>query len=302
MLPDGAALNLNLRIPGVKHYNVNPMPTVTKHKLVHETVHPALTDTNLARLNLGVGEEVKFGFTPPFSWTVDWSASGGGLSDYPVWNDAAGETVANGTWFTAPSNAANVTVTASFFGVDGSLKTKFKVFEPTGYDTNRTYKVYDYTNAPYLLWGQGHSGAGMYIRVYVAPTGVSFYRLQGMEVGENATNITGYYTNYMSLPDYPSNLSHIGQGANDPFQINPDNSWQHVANYDWDHCEWGNYDPPPAWSAGSFTWIIPGAWSIGGSIWHTNMEYWSQLFTLQSDGTMTIQKFGQSVTRNPNSP
>ena len=58
-------LNLNPRIPGVNHYDATP--TVTKHRLVNETVYPALTDTNLARLNLGVGEEVQFGFTPQVS-------------------------------------------------------------------------------------------------------------------------------------------------------------------------------------------------------------------------------------------
>jgi hypothetical protein len=252
---------------------------------------------------LGSTSDVALGFTPVLPTNPAWTTTAGGVTTgLPAssWTDGAGNTYYNAEHFVAPSNAANVTITATVAG--HTLKEKFKVFEPSGVDTNHTYKVYDYTNAPYLLWGQGHSGAGMYIRVYVAPTDVSFYRLQGIEVGENATNITGYYTNYMSLPDYSSNLSHIGQGANNPFQINPDNSWQHDANYDWDHCEWGNYDPPPAWSAGGFTWNIPGAWSIGGSIWHTNMSSWSQVFTLQSDGTMKIQKFGFTVTRGTNAP
>ncbi len=65
VLPDNAALNLDLRIPGVKHYNVNPMPTVTKHKLVHETLNQALTDTNWERMNLGVGEDVAIELDTP---------------------------------------------------------------------------------------------------------------------------------------------------------------------------------------------------------------------------------------------
>ena len=150
----------------------------------------------------------------------------GGLSDYPVWTDAAGEAVSNGIGFTAPSNAANVTVTASFFGVNESLKTKFKVFEPSGIDTNHTYKVYDYTNASTapFLFGQGNSGAGMYIRVYVAPTYVSFYQVTMEEVGEDATNVTGYYTNSIWTTDI---LSHrgdttpYGQGKGDDcYQFN----------------------------------------------------------------------------------
>jgi hypothetical protein len=295
-------LNLNLRIPGVAHYNATP--TATKFKLAHETVNPALTDTNRARLNLGVGEEVRFGFTPAFAWPpVQWSASAGGLSSYPYWRDAAGEWVTNGTGFTAPSNAANVTVTASFFGVDGSLKTKFKVFEPAGIDMNHTYKVNEYAN----FFHVGNSGAGMYIRVYVAPTDVSFYKMQCMEVGEDATNVWGYYTNNppwttdilshrgSTAPIDPSDGKHHGKG-DDPFQISPDNSW----DPNWDNCSWDNGGPP--WSAGGFTWNIPGAWTVDGSTWHTNMTPWSQVFSLQADGTMTIQKFGLTVTRSPSAP
>jgi len=184
----------------------------------------------------------------------------------------------------------------------------FKVFEPSGIATN-TYKVYDYTNAPWLFWGQGHSGAGMYIRVYVAPTDVSFYKAHCMEVGEDATGVWGYYTNN---PPWTTNiLSHKGStGAgkgDDPFGINPDNSWQNngTGTYDWDRCTMGNPDPispNPQWSSGGYTWNIPGAWTVDGNTWHTNMGSWSQTFTMQGDGTVTIQKFNQTVTRNPSSP
>ena len=62
-LPDNDGVDLNVWIPGVKHYYVQT-PTVQKYKLVHQTVNPALTDTNRGRLNLGVGEEVWLGFFP----------------------------------------------------------------------------------------------------------------------------------------------------------------------------------------------------------------------------------------------
>jgi hypothetical protein len=308
VLPDNAALDLNLRIPGVKHYNA--VPTVVKHKLVHETINPALTDANLHRTTLGVGEEVKFGFTPAVTWTINWTASNGGLSDYPSWTDAAGENIYNGTWFTAPSNAANATVTATVEGTGESLKVPFNVVEPSGIDPVHTYIVNAYTNPPDEGFNPGVSGAGMYIRVYVAPTDVSFYKVQCMEVGEDATNVWGYYTNYPTY-DPSGNLSHKGITApiypdgkhhgkgDDPFQIGSDNSW----DTNWDNCSMENYDqvsPHPSWSSGGFTWNIPGAWTVDGSTWHTNMTPWSQVFTNQSNGTMTIQKFGHTVTRNTN--
>ena len=37
----------------------------TPHQFVHQTLHPALTNTNLDRTMVGVGEEVNIGFKPP---------------------------------------------------------------------------------------------------------------------------------------------------------------------------------------------------------------------------------------------
>jgi hypothetical protein len=295
VLPDGAELNLNLRIPGVAHYSATP--TVTKYKLVHETVNPALTDTNLARLNLGVGEEVRFGFTPAFAWPpVQWSASAGGLSSYPYWRDAAGEAVTNGTGFTAPSNAANVTVTASFFGVDGSLKTKFKVLEPSGVD----HAVIVSTNETGYTFGTGVAGAMMHLTVFMKPTDVSFYRVLMEEVGKDATNVTGCFTNSYPAP------SHIGNGADEPFQLNWDNSWP--TYFDYCCSPLAPYAYPPQWSTGSYTWNIPWNWCIDSSNIHSNSIGWQQVFTLDESGTVKITKFGsywvQRTTNNfiTNSP
>ena len=286
-LADNAEPDVTVVAPGIKHYNAWASPT--KYELVHQTVNPALTDTNLARLNLGVGEEVDFHFSNEVDGSITAAASWSKTAGFLDYSSGFEE-------FEALDTAQTATVTVTAEGVTLPPVT-FNVLEPSGIATN-TYKVNEYTNYFHV----GNSGAGMYIRVYIAPTDVSFYRVQCMEVGEDATNITGYYTNYMSLPGYPSNLSHIGQGANDPFQINTDNSWEHTPSRDWDNAWWQNLTPPPSWSAGGFIWNIPGAWTVDGSTWHTNMTPWSQVFTNQADGTMTIQKFGLSVTRNPSSP
>ena len=304
VLPDNAAVDLNVWIPGVKHYYV-ALPTAQKFKLVHETVNQALTDTNKDRTNLGVGEEVILGFKPEgVTTSVTWKTSAGGMANYEhnYW-DITDQQVFNLKEFTAPSNAANVTITTMVAGQ--TLKEKFKVFEPSGIATN-TYKEDE------LTIGYGHSGAGMDIRVYVAPTNVSFYRVTMEEVGEDATSVWGYYTNN---PPYTTNwLSHKGSTTqnghgkgDDPFQIFADNSWQHGADIlAWDRAKCLNIDPNPPncplWSSGGFIWNIPGAWTVDGSTWHTNMIPWSQVFTIQPDGTMTIQKFGLTVTRSPSSP
>jgi len=176
----------------------------------------------------------------------------------------------------------------------------FKVFEPGGIATN-TYIVNAYTNPPSEGFYPGVSGAGMYLRVYLAPTDVSFNRLQCLEVGLNATNVTGYFTN--NPPWNTASLSHINHGADVPFQINTDNSWEYTGlnqGRDWDRAGWENPSPPPFWSAGSLKWNIPGAWSIAGSgVWHTNL-FWDQSFTSDAAGTVTVTKFDHTVTRTTN--
>lgn len=288
-LPDNAVKDLNLRVPGVKHYGA--WASATRHKLVHETLHPALTDTNLARTKLGVGEQVTFWFDPTIPNLV-WPDI--------LWDTTMGSvgTTEDGTmmYFTAPSNAAKATITITVKGQ--RLKERFTVVEPSGIATN-TYIVNAFINPPNQGFYPGESGAGMYLRVYIAPTDVSFYRLQCLEIGLNATNVTGYFTN--NPPWNTANLSHIGHGADVPFKIDPDNSWEHgTPGRDWDQASWHNYDPPPAWSAGSLKWNIPGAWSIANSgIWHTNM-FWDQNFTSDAAGTVTVTKFGHTVTRTTN--
>jgi hypothetical protein len=88
-----------------------------EYTFTHVTIVPALTDTNLARLNLGVGEQVILGGMPG---STIWSTSAGRLSA------TTGSTIN----FFAPSNAASVTVTASVNGQQ--IATTFKVFEPSG--------------------------------------------------------------------------------------------------------------------------------------------------------------------------
>ena len=240
-------LDLDLRILNARHYSATP--TATKYPLVHVTENPALTDTNRARLNLGVGEQVDFSGWPG---GTSWSASAGGIGTN------------NGVVvFTAPSNAANATVTAALAGQ--SLKTKFKVLEPSGIATN-TYIIATnhigtgYPDAPYEF-ASGDAGAEMLVNLYIAPTSVSFYRVQILEVGLDATNVTGYFTNY------PANDLVHKPNPNFTFLL-ADNSWP-------DKCwEGPEQAPPPAWSSGSYKWIIPAKWSLSPSTVTNSMTGW----------------------------
>jgi hypothetical protein len=254
-------------------------PTATAHAPISTTVHTALTDTNRARTNLGVGEQVSLSFDPPFNnmpgpFALDWSTTAGGV-------DATGN-------FVAPSNAASATVTATVHG-DGTKVDfpTFNVVEPS----SPTAKIKSTHSTPAIP--SGFSGAFMELDVTLQPTDVSFYRVQVYEVSNDVINATGYWTNSYSPPKHTS--------ANQWHSVNENNLIDKSGNFD--TCEdlfvYPSQSPPSPQYApgGEFTWPIPARWAI--DINHTNSLSWSpQHFKLDSDGTLTIDKFGVSVERD----
>ena len=285
---DNQTIDVTPKVRGKDYYSFTV--AAPKHKLIHATRHPALTETNLARTKLGVGEYVDFWFDEALvdvAWPdIIWNTTGGSV----------GTTDDVTMQFTAPSNAANVTVSVTVKGQ--TLKEKFKVFEPSGY-ASETYVVglYSFPTNPLT------AGAGMELRVYMKPTNVSFYRVWMEEVGEDATGVDGYFEN--NPPFTVNMLSHkgsTGSGKGDtPFKLNWDNSWDHG---------WDNAFTPPLpdpwptvptlhWAIGEFTWNIPWRWWVEGSV-ETNLvnSGWQQKFEMDEFGTVTITKFGRYVTRN----
>jgi hypothetical protein len=266
--PSGASVPL---IPGatLSNPNNNPVFQMKAYQLVSQCV--ATTPANQSRTNLGVGEQVYLYFNPALPTTnVTWSVTAGSLA------------VASGitNLFTAPSNAANVTVTVTI----GSAPVNFhyKVYAPTGYARAQIVAT---DNA----YGTDNAGAGMQIEIWIGPTNVSFGAVSIMEVGEVATNATGYFANTNTWP--ASNLDHGQHGANEWAQLGQDNS---VGP---DTADSGTCIPP--WSAGNFTWPIPVDWKVGNGPTNS-MTGWSQNFTIDASGTVTIQKFGHNVTRTTN--
>lgn len=135
----------------------------------------------------------------------------------------------------------------------------------------------------------GISGAGMHLSpIVVGPTNVSFYRVQCVEVGRDATNCTGYW-----ISNAPP--SHIGNGADMWFPLDQANRWPSA----WDHAYYGGI-APPWYGGGSFEWPIPGRWRIGATGPTNNLTGWNQVFELDASGTVTIRKMGKWVTRTIN--
>jgi hypothetical protein len=272
VLPDNEELLLSPQTPAAYFtFSVN----ATKHIFLSTCF--ASTPTNRARTTLGVGEQVDLRFTPAPPVPAGWVASAGGVSP----------AVGTATTFTAPSNGTpTLTVRANFPGA--SLTNTFTVVEPNGASANVT-DVDCYNDLP-------KAAAGMYLRVVIGPTNVSLYRVQIMEVGQPATNVTGWFSVY-GAPDHDS-----VHGANQWYDLSHDNAWMQYGAPVNDHAWGGIYNPPwsgQGWSGGSFTWQIPVKWKVGNSPDHT-MAGWNQNFLLSASGTVTVTKLGRTATRAPN--
>jgi hypothetical protein len=256
-------------------------PTGKTFVLTHQTLHPALTDTNRARTNLGVGEEVDFS----------------GMPANTVWTGPGLLATNSGVAFFAPSNAPSggtqVTITAQA-PTGPPLSLDFTVFPPTGVDHA------DVTNADLKSFIPGQAGAGMLLHPYMAPTSVSFYRVQCEEVGEDASDVSNYFTNNppftVDVLSHRGNTTTDGHGkADDWFQIQENNLWQKG----WDDASTPSLPNLP-WSDGHFTWVIPGKWKIDDGSTNDITKGWDQKFTIDSSGTVTVTKFSHTVTRHIN--
>lgn len=133
----------------------------------------------------------------------------------------------------------------------------------------------------------GIAGAWMHLRVVIAPTTVSFYRAEIFEVAQPASSINGYFISHPPPP-------HGGdQGANVWHSVGYDN----VVGNNFDNAYlYGSAVLPGPWAPGAFTWDIPAQWRIP-NLTGQPMVGWSQVFMLTADGSLTISKFGKSVTR-----
>ncbi|MGA2248653.1 MAG: hypothetical protein ABSH48_27170, partial [Verrucomicrobiota bacterium] len=227
---------------------------------------------NRTRTTVGVGEEVNLSLVGSPRGTFTWSTSAGSI------NPRDG----TATRFTTPSNAANATVTVSYNG--GSCPLPFTVVNPNTYYASNVTPVTGY--------GKNNAGAGMKIPLWLTPTNVSFYRVQIMEVPATSNlNVTGYFLNTNIWPTGPP-LHDVAHGAGHWVEVGMDNL------IGVDTAQTASYRQP--WSDGAFTWPIPGAWQVTGDK-VTNSFIWSnQTRSLTPVGTITVLKFGHTVTRNTN--
>ncbi|MGO8926990.1 MAG: hypothetical protein ACLQU3_08895 [Limisphaerales bacterium] len=279
MRPDNDPTDITVRAPGKTNYTFAAAAQGYKLLITCESPYP----TNTHRLTIGVGELVDISLVPPLPYPYylsnTWQTTAGSVSQW----------YGNTTTLTAPSNAIAASVTMNYYYkgvVTAQYISNFTVVAPTGVNHAQITS----TTAQYI--SPTIAGAWMHLNVVIGPTNVSFYNVQVFEVGQAATNVQGYFTANWPGPHDSTD------GANVWHPVSYDNLVDAAANFD--ICRyWGNVLPPPWPPGGSFTWPIPALWRVGTG--PTNSLPWSdQNFSLGANGTMTITKYGQSVTRTIN--
>jgi hypothetical protein len=278
--PRGETIDATVHAP-LKRYVWRPLGNM--HDLAVQCVCTGPNDRE--RTTVGVGEQVNLCFEPALDFhNPQWTHAGGNLSTSPT-------VPANGTFYTASSNAATDKVMANFPKSGGgyvTLTTTFDVRAPTGVKTS-IRGLAEFFAGPYP-----RVAAGMFIDVVLQPTTVSFNRVQVQEPGE-PTTATGYFTQLGVTPP-----SHSGNGADEWHPVSCDNKVLSPPlnrfDHAWDDRGW------PIGVSGTYTWPIHPVWRVGAADTTTDpLSGWTeQKFTLSDNGTMRIDKFGHHVIRGPN--
>jgi hypothetical protein len=254
--------------PATVKVSAGPLPPATATgtilgptNILHTTF--ATTPSNRNRTTIGVGEQVDLDLSP------------GCPNGNPTWSIVGADNYSpNGNHLSLQANGeeGNISVTATCCGRD--YKVDFNVIKPSGISGANIESGYHYP--------VGTAGAGMLLLVTIAPTSVSFYRVNVMELTNEASSVTGYFTNFP-----PDRLKHKPDGW---ASLTEANQWEDIARD-------GGYSPP--FSTGEYQWNISWKWYVPGWSEHSMPSY-PQTFAIDTNGTMSVSKFGHTVRRTVN--
>jgi len=239
---------------------VTPPPT-TAPTVTTQTLIAAPDGTADTRTTVGVGERVRLTGNTAGTWTAsEGTIIGLNTGSNVIWE--------------APAVAANPVITLTTPG--GATATNFTVIAPDSLD---------------MIIGARHNiavgtaGACMITNVTVQPLNVSFGRTQWLEVPGPASNITGYFTRFSA-----AQLRHHPNPRYLPFNDLNTGLTDHAAFH----------NAPPAFSDGTFDWVIPNRYKIDGESDAQGRHFvdTTQAFTMLSDGTVMIDKSGGFIMRD----
>ena len=222
----------------------------------------------------GVAENTHLTIVPSVQETITWNATSGNLRSGGGIN----------AFFEAPGHATQVKVTATFENGE-SCSVHLDIKEPSG------YLVFNHGPSKRVSFQEGQLGVAHHFDIWLMPTNVSFGNVKTREIATISTNATGYFTDTTLWP--AAQLDHANMGADGTWESTPENNAieDTVALL---IC-------PEPWSNGMFSWTIPSVWRLAGDYSDGKPFPWSsQVFSITSNGTVAIQKFGYTIQRGTN--
>jgi hypothetical protein len=142
------------------------------------------------------------------------------------------------------------------------------------------------------------------LNVELGPTNVNFYKIYVMEGICQATGVTGWFAAYPSR--HPGHDENHGVGGVDS-DFHPDMFEDGHWNIFRDTIDSGVQVPEgsawsPYWYNGSMRWDIPSFWWLerdasGNKVTHEFSVPWTEAFHIDSQGTVSVSKFGLTVSR-----
>jgi hypothetical protein len=144
-----------------------------------------------------------------------------------------------------------------------------------------------------LLYGVGQGvagGIGMLLELYLSPTTVSFSRIAAMEVPSTNNIVNGYFLD-VCFSNMWSHSTH--NGAGEWHNVGVDNFFFN------DEACMGDALPEP-WESGTIIWNVPIEYRSRDSVINERFALpvqYTQSFSIDSAGTVKVEKFGLWVER-----
>jgi len=235
-------------------------PTATKAKVKHETDQATPDGTAKTRATVAIGELVYF--------TAEDVDAG-------TWSTAGGTGKADGLNYDwrAPSSPGSATITFDPGGGAAPTTVTMKVIAPDSIT---------YSDKKEMSFGKGQAGAGMTVKLTFLPLSVCFWGTQWRETAVDASGVEGWFKPIeQTLKHKPASPRDIGSDNS-----GPGDKISYTAT-------------PPFKDKGKFTWDIPQQVSVKGASNWVDVKKFAQVTSIEPDGTLTVSKNGESVTRSP---
>ncbi len=244
-----------------------PPPVAAGPTITSATVKAAPSGAANTRADVGVGEVVNF----TGSAAGTWSASAG--------TPATGASSTAFRW-TAPAVTSRTTATITLTAGTQTATKAMTVVPPNSISMR---KAGSHTSQI------GPGGACMLTAVTFGPLSVCLGAIQTLEVPEDATNVSGFFTKFST-----ATLHH---NPNPDYALVDDNNMKEAGphNGQYDHC--AAHTLPGPYSNGAMDWVIPNRYILDGEAPASGRHFTdtTQHFAMNAAGHLIITKAGAST-------